>query len=166
MKTILSAFFCLLALPLMAQDARVPRLRVPPPMPYAETRETARQQESLEKNITIRLHGTTTNGDEIDFSVSGIGPEFMGQQVIDGDTILVCDYTVSATAKGFKVSYSVGSRIKVATEAVANTTNYKYRDISISGTILCSAGRAHVLVRNGAKMLQLTITEGAGEDAK
>ncbi len=75
--------------------------------------------------------------------------------------MLICEYVVSETKTGYRVSYSVAARIKVATQTSQNSTNIEYRDVSISGTVLCSADRPQVLVRNGSKPLQLTITKEA-----
>jgi hypothetical protein len=159
MKATLLAVSCFLALPLLAQDA--PRQRNPRPGVSSVTAQTPGEAETLEKNITIRLHGTTTTGADIDLSLSGIGPRFTADQVVNDDTMLTCQYVVSETENGYRVSYSVGARIKVAT----NSTNFEYRDVSISGTVLCSADRPQVLVRNGSKPLQLTITKEAEQAA-
>ena len=125
------------------------------------TAQTPVEAEALKKNITIRLHGTTTTGADIDLSLSGIGPRFTADQVVNDDTMLACQYVVSETGTGYRVSYSIGARIKVATHTSQNSTNYEYLDATISGTVLCSSGRPQVLVRNGSKPLQLTITKEA-----
>ncbi len=159
MKFTLLAASCFLALPLIAQDA--PHRVVPQPRVSSGTAQTPAEAESLQKNITIRLHGTTTTGADIDLSLSGIGPSFTADQVVNDDTMLTCQYVVSETETGYRVSYSVGARIKVATQTSQNSTNYEYHDVTISGTVLCSADRPQVLVRNGSKPLQLTITKEA-----
>ena len=155
----------ILTLPLLAQAPA-------PPRPIA-IRSGATQQspgdpgenEDLGENVTIRLQGTVTKGSEIDLSLSGIGPKFTADQVIDDDTVLSCQYVVSETEAGYKVSYSVGARIKVVTQKSQNSTNFEYRDVVISGNVLCVAGKPTVLVRNGTKPLALTITKGAEKDA-
>jgi hypothetical protein len=123
------------------------------------------ESQALKKNITIRLHGTTTTGAEIDLSLSGIGPSFTADQVVNDDTMLTCEYVVSETETGYRVSYSVGARIKLPKQANPNTTNFEYRDIIIRGTVLCSEKKAQVLVQNGTKSLKLTITEDAEQVA-
>ena len=168
MKAILLAVSCFLTLPLIAQDnsTRAPRPRTPSPaMPQPPvTRDTAQapqQPADLTHNITIRLQGTTANGNDIDLSLSGIGPSFNADQSIDKDTILNCEYMVSETETGYKVTYRVSTRVKIATKTSADTTTYEYMDVSVSNTVLCAEGRPQVLVLNGAKSLKLTITKEA-----
>lgn len=173
MKTHLLTISFLLALPLLAQNpGQVPvpnqqRVRQPiNPQPQQNQPLQSEVVKELEENITIRLQGTVTSGSEIDLSLSGVGPQFTADQVINDDTVLTCQYLVSETESGYKVAYTVGTRIKVVTQTNQNSTNYEYRNVSISGNVLCSAGRPVVLVRNGSKPLQLTITrqtEAAGE---
>lgn len=177
MKATLLAVSCFLVFPLIAQEA--PRQRITPPnqpppqrlqpqpqsqpqlrMPIGAA-QTPAEAEALQKNITIRLHGTTTTGTEIDLSLSGIGPRFRCDQVVNDDTMLSCEYLVSETETGYKVTYTVSARIKVSPQGSSNNTSYEYRDISTSGTVLCSADRPQVLVSNGSKPLQLTITKEA-----
>ncbi len=177
MKATLLAVSCFLVSPLLAQEA--PRERITPPnqqppqrlqtqpqprMPIGAA-QTPAEAEALQKNITIRLHGTTTTGTEIDLSLSGIGPRFRADQVVNDDTMLCCEYIVSETETGYKVSYTVSARIRVASQGSSNNTNYEYRDVSTSGTVLCSADRPQVLVSNGSKPLQLTITKEAEQPA-
>jgi hypothetical protein len=157
MKAILLAVSCFLVLPLVAQDA--PRVAGRPPVVPSPTTQASEEGRTLKENITIRLHGTTTNGTDIDLSLSGIGPSFTADQVVNDDTMLTCEYVVSETETGYRVSYSVGARIKVPTQANPNTTNIEYRDIIIRGTVLCSKKKAHVLVQNGTKSLKLTVTK-------
>lgn len=107
----------------------------------------------------IRLNGTTTTGADVDLSLSGIGPRFIADQVVNDDTLLMCQYEVSEVDTGYRVSYTVGARIKIPTQGNSNTTSYEYRDITVIGTILCSKDTPQVLVRNGTKSLNLTITE-------
>lgn len=157
MKATLLAVSCLLTLPLMAQNiaprSAAPRV-VPPPGQQALAETTG-----LEQNITIRLQGTTTTGSDIDLSLTGVGPKFSADQVVNNDTVLSCEYLVSETETGYKVSYVVTARIKMATNVSATSTNFEYRDVSISGSAICTAGRPLVLLRNGAKPLQLTISK-------
>ncbi len=94
-------------------------------------------------------------------SLSGIGPRFNADQTIDEDTILNCEYMVSETDKGYKVTYNISTRIKVATEISAGTTKYEYMSVRSSNTVLCAEGRTQVLVLNGDKSLKLTITKEA-----
>ena len=158
MKATLLAVLCLITLPLIAQNA--PR-RAPQPRSSSGTLQSPGEAEALKENITIRLHGTTTTGTDINLSLSGIGPRFTADQVVSDDTMLTCQYVVSETETGYKVSYSIGTRIKVATHTSQNSTNYEYLDVTISGTVLCSLDRPQLLVRNGASPLQLTITKEA-----
>jgi hypothetical protein len=174
MKAILLAVSCFLTLPLIAQDSstRPNRPRIveppqsgfapvmPPPSVRRDTAPAPQQPAELTHNITIRLQGTTTNGDEIDLSLSGIGPSFNSDQSIDNDT-LSCEYLVAETETGYKVTYRVSKRIKIATENSAGTTKYEFMDVTLSNTVLCAEGRPLVLLLNGAKALKLTITKEA-----
>ncbi len=181
MKATLLAVSCFLISPLLAQEA--PRQRITPPnqpppqrlqpqpQPQSQLRmpigaaQTPAEADTLKKNITIRLHGTTTTGTDIDLSLSGIGPRFRADQVVNDDTMLLCEYLVSETDTGYKVSYTVSARIRVSSQGSPNNTSYEYRDVSTSGTVLCSVDRPQVLVRNGTKPLQLTITKEAEQPA-
>jgi uncharacterized membrane protein len=176
MKAILLAVSCFLTLPLIAQDSSTrpnrPRIVEPPQSGFAppvmpqptvrrDTAPAPQQPAELTHNITIRLQGTTTNGDEIDLSLSGIGPSFNADQAIDKDTTLSCEYLVAETETGYKVTYRVSKRIKIATENSAGTTKYEFMDVTLSNTVLCAEGRPLVLVLNGGKALKLTITKEA-----
>ena len=158
MKATLLAVSCLLALPMMAQisSPRGPRPQVNQ-LPHGI--QAPVEDEGLKENITIRLQGTTTTGSDIDLSLTGVGPKFSADQVVKDDTILICEYLVTETETGYKVAYVVSARIKMATNVSANSTNFEYRDVSVSGNALCTAGRPLVLVRNGEKPLQLTISK-------
>lgn len=158
----LFAVSCLLTLPMFAQNPapRSAAPRVVPPGLQAPV-ETV----GLQENITIRLQGTTTTGSDIDLSLTGVGPKFSADQVVNDDIVLSCEYLVSETETGYKVSYVVSARIKVATQTGPNATSYEYRDVSISGSAICKAGRPLVLVRNGAKPLQLTISKESEQTA-
>jgi hypothetical protein len=157
MKATLLAGSCILAFPLIAQDA--PRRVGAQPRAPSGTLQSPGESEALKNNITIRLHGTTTTGADLDLSLSGIGPMFTADQVVNDDTMLTCQYVVSETETGYRVSYSISARIKIATQTSQSSTNFEYRDVSVSGTVLCSADRPQALVRNGSKPLQLTITK-------
>jgi hypothetical protein len=128
---------------------------------HRDTAPEPQQPAELTHNITLRLQGTTTNGNDIDLSLSGIGPRFNAMQSIDKDTIFNCEYMVSETEKGYKVTYNISTRIKIATQTSADTTRYEYMDVSASNTVLCAEGLPLVLVLNGAKSLKLTITKEA-----
>jgi hypothetical protein len=157
MKTLILATACFMPMLLMAQN---PVPRQPRPRADALSQQSG-EAEGLRENITIRLQGTTTTGADIDLSLTGIGPRFTADQVINDDTVLTCQYVVSETEEGYRVSYSVSARIRVATQTNQTTTNFEFRDVSISGTVLCVADRPMVLVRNGSKPLQLTIMKEA-----
>ena len=161
MKATLLTISCLLALPLLAQNQLPRQSRVGQPI---NPQQQSVVEEGLEENITIRLQGTVTTGSEIDLSLSGVGPKFTADQVINDDTVLTCQYLVPETEAGYRVSYSVGARIKVVTQKTQNSTNFEYRDVVISGNVLCLAGRPVVVVRNGSKPLQLTIIKGPEHD--
>lgn len=144
----------------MAQNP-VPR----PPRPRVDAfSQQSGEAEGLKENITIRLQGTTTTGADIDLSLSGIGPRFTADQIVNDDTVLSCQYVVSETEAGYRVSYSVSARIKVPTHTNQTTTSFEFRDVSITGTVLCHADRPKVLVQNGSKPLQLTIIKEALAD--
>lgn len=160
MKAIPVAISCILALPFLAQS---PVPRQPRPRPVLAPEESVEGE--LKENITIRLQGTTTTGSDIDLSLSGIGPRFTADQVVNDDTVLTCQFGVSETGTGYRVSYSVSARIKVITQTSQNSTNFEYRDVSISGNVLCIANRPVVVVSNGSKQLLLTISKQTEGDA-
>jgi hypothetical protein len=157
MKTLILATACFMPFLLMAQN---PVPRQPRPQIDALLQQSG-EAEGLKENVTIRLQGTTTTGADIDLSLTGIGPRFNADQVVNDDTVLHCQYVVSETESGYKVTYSVSGRIKVITQTTQKSTNIEFQDVSISGTVLCLAGRPKVIVRNGSKPLQLTIIKDA-----
>lgn len=108
--------------------------------------------------MIIRLQGTTPAGIDIDVSLTGIGPRFKTDQMLDDGTVAQCEYVVSDNGNGYKVSYSLSVRVKVAMQPGPNAS-FQYQDVSTSGTVLCVESRPLVLARNGSKPLQLTITK-------
>jgi len=154
----------LLAMPIYGQQMQRPRV-VPPPQPVVRA-ESVGVEDALKENITIRLQGTAATGAEVDLSLTGIGPRFAADQMIGGDAVLTCDYVVAQAEGegGYLVSYSVGVRVKVATHTNASqgTTSFEFRDVTITGTVLCRLDEAVAIVRNGDKPLQLTVSKAAG----
>ena len=164
MKAILSILAALLVLPLAAQEGqRPPRPRGTPP-----GNVSAGEDGGLGHNITIRLQGTTTTGNEIDLELTGSGPTFTAQQIAGKEeSVLRCEYRVRETEGGYHVFYSVGTQIKVPTSVHKDSTNYEYRDVTIIGSVLCSAGKPVAIVRNGGKPLELVVSPvGEAVEAK
>lgn len=165
MKTSTLAVSCLLVLPLVAQHAPI---QVNLRKPISVTQQIT-EPPALKKSITIRLHGTNSNGAEIDFSLAGIGPKFLADQLINDETILQCDYVVSETETGYLVSYIIGSRITIRDgdnmNSARSSSRDTIRDTYIRGTVLCANKKTQVLVQNGSKSLKLTITEDEGQAA-
>lgn len=161
MRTLILATCCFLTLPLFAQNA--PRRPIPATIGAPGLVQNPGAADALDHNITLRLHGTTTTGTDVDLSLCGIGPRFTADQIVNDDTLLTCIYNVSTAGDGYQVTYTVSARLKVATQSGPNSS-YEYRDVSISGTILCSLDHPQTLVRNGSKPLQLTITREAEKD--
>jgi hypothetical protein len=126
------------------------------------------EQKALSENIIIRLQGSTTTGIDIDLSLTGIGPKFAADQTVGDDgTVVHCEYLVSESDAEYRVSYTISVRVKVVTQVNRDTTNIQYQDLAISGNLICAINRPLVIVRNGLKPLQLTITkeaEQAGAD--
>jgi hypothetical protein len=161
MKILMLSTACLMPYLLMAQVMvpRQPRPRVEPPS------QQPVNAVGLKENITIQLQGTTTTGSDIDVSLTGIGPRFSADQVVNEDTLLTCEYDVSETETGYTVSYNISARIKVAVQSGQIPGSFEYRDVSISGTVLCLANHPLVLFRSGQKPLQLTISKEAAQAA-
>ncbi len=161
MKALLFATVCLLTLPLAAQNSPPSRI-VPPRQGSAPAidLQASGDENALNHNIQIRLQGTTTTGADIDLSLTGVGPKFAADQVINDDTVLSCQYVVRKTETGYKVSYIVSTQMKVST----GSGSFQYRDVPISGTVLCSLNQPVILVKNGQKPLQLTISTEVVKD--
>lgn len=162
MKAILSIIAASLILPLAAQDPAPPSR---PPRP----RQAANPEQDnggLSRNITIRLQGTTTTGNEIDLELTGAGPTFTAQQVVGKDeAVLSCEYRVAEAEDGYRVSYSIGMQVKVAISVNQEARNYEYRNVAINGSVLCSAGKPVAIVKNGGKPLELVVSP-VGETAE
>jgi hypothetical protein len=176
MKAISLLVAAALIAPLAAQNPPNPRSRVVPPpqgqqqqwpqqpgQPYAPRGDEGAGAQLPDTNLTVSLEGTTTTGSVIDLQLTGVGPTFMADQMIGEDgPVLTCQYTVTKDEKGYRVAYSIGVQLRIATSVVQgekSMTNYQYRDVSLSGTVLCSPGVPVVIVRNAKKPLQLTVAE-------
>jgi hypothetical protein len=169
MKAIPLLLAVALLTPLAAQNQNPPRQRIPqqaqpqfqPGRPVVPPQmEDAQLPDS---NLTISLEGNTTTGSAVDLQLTGTGPTFSADQMIgDEGGTLTCQYTLSKNDKGYRVSYSIGVRVRIATAVVqgqANMTNYEYRDVSLSGTVQCKPGVPVVIVRNAKVPLKLTVSE-------
>lgn len=161
MKTISLLLAAALLAPLSAQEpgVRPPRHRVSQPQ-----QQVADPSAQLpDANIMIHLEGTTTTGDEIDLQLTGVGPTFTADQMIgEENTVLSCQYGVSRAEKGYRVSYNITVRVRIATNVVRGEkemTNYEYRDVSLGGAVLCTPGVPVVILRNAKKPLELTLSE-------
>lgn len=183
MKAISLLVAAALIAPLCAQNQQgAPRGRVLPPQPgqqqwsqqpgqpYNPRGQEEPEAQLPDTNLTISLEGTTTTGSVIDLQLTGVGPQFMADQMIGEDgPVLTCQYTVSKNDKGYRVSYSIGVQLRIATSVTQGEkqmTNYQYRDVSLSGTVLCTPGVPVVIVRNAKKPLQLTVAEVPSPQAK
>ena len=158
MKSTILLLSTLLALPVFGQtyQPRQPQPRVVPP-PGMPQQGSQPSSERLQKNTTIRVQGTTTTGQEIDFSLTGVGPQFHADQTIGAnDTVLTCEYLVKESDEGFVVSYALGFRLKIAS---GGSSTYEFRDVSVNGNVLCKPGEPVVIVKNGEKTLQLTVSQ-------
>ncbi len=171
MKAIPLLLAVALCAPLAAQNppgnTPTPRSRVvpslPPPAPYTPGGRQEAEAQALDSNLTISLEGTTTTGSTIDLQLTGTGPNFTADQMIGEDgPVLTCEYTVSKGEKGYRVTYVIGAQLRVPASVVhgeKEMTNYQYRNVSISGSVLCAPGVPVVIVRNAKKPLQLTVAE-------
>lgn len=172
MKAIPLLLAVALCAPLAAQNQPnnppMPRGRVvAPPQPQAQPGQPYVRQDpdvkAPDSNLTISLEGTTTTGSLIDLQLTGVGPTFMADQMIGEEgSVLSCQYTVSKGEKGYRVSYSIGVQLRLPTSVVhgeKEVTNYEYRSVSLSGSVLCTPGVPVVIVRNAKKPLQLTLAE-------
>ncbi len=162
MKAILFVIAASLLLPLAAQN---PGIRPPLPRQQQGHRDVAAPaDDALQGNITIHLKGMTTTGNEIDLSLTGIGPTFMADQIVGNDnSMLSCEYSVKATETGYRVSYSIGMQQRVPTSVQKEVTNYEYRSVVMRGSVLCPEGKPVVIVKNGAKPLQIAVSTTAAE---
>ncbi len=162
MKTTIVLLSVLLSLPILGQTFQPRPRALPPGMPQPEGQPAG---ERLQKNTTIRVQGTTTTGQDIDLSLTGLGPRFNADQMIAGnDSVMNCDYLVTESDQRFLISYTLVVRIKVTSNP--GPPNIEYRDVSVGGTILCKPGEPVVIVKNGDKTLQITVTQEAEKSKK
>lgn len=166
MKSPILLLGVLLTIPILAQT-EMPRPRVVP-VPEPVQHDPRPVADPLRKNTTIRLQGTTTTGQDVDLSLTGLGPRFNADQMIAGnDSVMSCDYLVSETDRGFMVSYTLRIRVRMGTNPGSpGPPNAEFRDLSLSGNILCKPGEPVVIVKNGDKSLQLTVTQNSEEPKK
>lgn len=147
----------LLTLPTFGQT-QMPRPRVNPSGMVQQDGQPV--TDKLQKNTTVRVQGTTTTGQDIDLSLTGLGPRFNADQMIAGtDSVMSCDYVVTESEQGFTVAYTLVVQMKVATSVNQGSTIYNYRDVSLKGTILCKPGEPVGIVKNGDKTLHLTVSQ-------
>ncbi|WP_035607903.1 hypothetical protein [Haloferula sp. BvORR071] len=177
MKAISFLLAMALLAPLSAQaqqgNPTRPRGRVVPP-PQAPGQPWAGQVNSPdadaeadsqlpEANFTISLEGTLSSGPTVDLQLTGSGPSFTADQTIGEEgSILSCQYKLSKTEKGYRVSYSIGTQLRIATSVSKGqneATNYEYRSIVLSGAVLCIPGAPIVIARNAGKPLTLSVAE-------
>lgn len=153
MKTIaMKAFAPLVAamvvIPAVAQEAPQPpvrqeRQRVVPPQVPMEPRQDRRQADALDKNITIRLKGTLPGGEQVDLSLTGVGPMFSTDSPIGKEgAVARFEYVVEREGAAYRVNYSIFTRITVAIQRNGDTKSYETRDIRTNGSVLCQAGKA------------------------
>jgi hypothetical protein len=162
MKISLLTFTCILVLPLMGQDTVTPANQ----SGRRSASKTPATTAALKENITIRLFGTTTTGAEIDLALTGVGPRFAAEQVLDNDTVVSCEYMVSESENGYQVSYVVTAQIKIVVQSNQNgAISVDFREVSLSGEVLCATDRPHAIVRSGSKSLHLTISKEAQPNA-
>jgi len=160
MKTTILLLTALLSLPILGQTFQPRPRTVPTGMPQQEGQPAGEQ---LQKNTTIRIQGTTTTGQDIDLSLTGLGPRFNAEQIIGADdSVLNCEYLVKESDEGFLVSYVLRVRLKTA----SSPTTYEFRDVSVTGNVLCKPGEPVVIVKNGEKTLQLTVTQEVDKPKK
>lgn len=159
MKSIVLFLAVALASPLFAQDQRVPRPRMVTPPVHRGDLPADPPTEALERNITVRLDGTTTTGNEIDLSLTGIGPVLSAAQLV-GDELshLTCEYSITPAGAAYRVKYTISVRQKVPTSVSKDVTNFEYMNVTIQGTALCQPGKPVEIVRNAAKPLRLTVS--------
>ncbi|WP_411825485.1 hypothetical protein [Luteolibacter sp. AS25] len=160
-KTILVAAVCLFSLPTYAQT-RVPRTVAPPGVVSAPTADSEHGS-GLTSNLSVLLEGSITADSVVDLSLTGSGPKFSAEQILEDETILHTEYLIATSERGYSVAYAVAARVKVKTRTANDqkTANFEYRDVSITGNVICSLNEPIVLIRNGARSLQLTIKKEA-----
>jgi hypothetical protein len=156
-KPILVAAVCLFALPIMSQT-EAPR-RVPLPRVGSAPAAASGHDAGLTNNISVLLEGSITADSVVNLSLTGSGPKFSADQVLEDETILRTEYLISTSGNGYSVEYAVAARVKVKTGAANDQRppTFEYRDVSITGNVICSLDKPIVLIRNGARSLQLTI---------
>ena len=156
MKTIaMKAFAPLVAamivLPAVAQEAPQPpnrperpeRQRVVPPQVPMEPRQDRRQADALDKNITIRLNGTLPGGEQVDLSLTGVGPMFSTDSPIGKEgAVARFEYVVDREGAAYRVNYSIFTRVKVTIQRDGEAAGHEFRDIRTNGSVLCQAGKA------------------------
>jgi len=170
MKHALIVSLALLSSPLFAQvytpqPPGVPAIRNPQPQsePSAE----------LDQNLTIRLEGEVAKDLKIDLSITGTGPKWLMDQVVGDDgSVLTCEYQIAEKDGTFRVTYSVGVRVAIATpssrpagpaipgqpQPPQPAASISYRDCVIRGTVACRLGEPVEILKNGNQRVQLTLT--------
>jgi hypothetical protein len=156
MKTIaMKAFAPLVAamivIPAVAQEAPQPpirpdrqeRPRVVPPQVPMEPRQDRRHADALDKNITIRLNGILPVGEQVDLSLTGVGPMFSTDSPIGKEgAVTHFEYMVEPEGAAYRVNFSISTRIRVAIQRNGDAVSYEFMDIATNGNVLCEAGKA------------------------
>lgn len=163
MKIIFLLVTALAIAPIVAQERRVPA----PPSPRAgvqrvpspSARSSQTNAEALAENHTIHLHGMTSAGIPVDLSLTGIGPEFSADTVLDDDfSVLNCRFLVTQIDDRPVVDFAISVRVRVPTQTSGDAVSYSYQEVSTSGRAVTPLGKPLVIAASGKGDLVLTMT--------
>lgn len=154
---ILKAFPCLLilllCLPAWAQNAPVQRKRI---MPSGQ--HTGSSQPIHNYNYVVKLSGSIIEGFPIDLTMTCADREIHVERYDrESKTITTCKFSVWPIEPGLKVHYQISMSIPVTT-GDENKKSAHYRDVGLSGSVVCEDGVPVVLLKSGSNSLSLTVT--------
>ena len=155
MKIITAIIIGLTCISVTAQN----RIRYNPNSPDAQhERVLPEGYQPLKANHTIRLHGTTSAGEKVDLSVTGIGPDLTGDHLQkESVTVLKFVYKVYRKDNSYLIDYSIYSRVRVITSKSRQGDNYEYRDITTKGRIISDPAKDVEIYKDGIEGLYLSI---------
>jgi hypothetical protein len=169
MKVCAPLVAAMIVLPAFAQEAPQPpnrqeRPRVVPPQSMAP-RQERRQADALDKNITIRLNGILPVGEQVDLSLTGVGPMFSTDSPIGKEgAVTHFEYMVEPEGAAYRVNYSISTRIRIPIQRNGDAViSYEYRDIATNGSVLCEAGKAVGIYKGQGGGLFLSVGDAAEE---
>ncbi|MGC4013812.1 MAG: hypothetical protein QM755_04735 [Luteolibacter sp.] len=135
------------------------RQRRLPPAGGSLNNENPTPANELDRNRSLRLEGNLGDHRNIKLTVTGLGPQFQSDSMIEDGSLVTLNYVINDSGKGPVLDYSIGVRI-----AVPVGTSIEYRSLVFKSRALCQPGKPLEIYRNDKQSLTLTLDPTAEGD--